>query len=122
MDRPGSHPDGTLPHPARPPAAAENLDVDRRASTTDDPRQPHCGDHANFHPNCPTCKQAVANSQPYPVRPNKPATRSFGFTDDLNAENLRKLNPKWTNLYADDPDFSLSLSVLRFLRRLIWPF
>lgn len=35
---------------------------------------------------------------------------------------MRSINPKITNLYADDPDPSLSLFLLRLLRGLIWPF
>lgn len=84
--------------------------------------QHHCADHARFQPDCAVCKRACANFQPYPVRKTAPVARSFGFKDDLTAEKLRALDPKMTDLYADETDFSLSLSTLRFIRRLIWPF
>jgi len=113
---------GTLMRPPRSPQRADDLAVVRPAQTIDDSGQPHCADHATFHPGCAVCKRACANFQPYPLRPGKPVTRSFGFTDDLTESKLRELNPKPSNLYQDDPDFSLSLSILRLLRRLIWPF
>jgi hypothetical protein len=102
------------------------MEVVRPGKTIHDPRQPHCGDHGYFHADCETCKRACANFQPYPVRKSKAVSRSFGFNDDLTEEKIRALDPKADPfsgpLYSDDPDFSLSLSVLRFLRRLIWPF
>jgi len=69
-----------------------------------------------------SCQRARAAFLPYPVRPGKPVTRSYGFKDDLTEAKLRALDPKVSNLYADDTEFSLSLSVLRFLKKLIWPF
>ena len=83
---------------------------------------PHCGKHGHFAEGCPACARAKAAFEPYPVRRNAEPTRSFGFKDDLTAEKLRALNPKLTNLYADDQEFSLSLMVMRFLKKLIWPF
>jgi hypothetical protein len=105
----------------RSPQGRADLEVVRPV-VIEDPNQPHCGDHGWFHAACATCQRARANSLPYPVRPGKPVTRAFGFKDDLTAAKLRELSPRASNLYADDPEFSLSLSVVRFLMRLIWPF
>ena len=93
-----------------------------RQGITGNQGQPHCADHPHFHPGCATCSKARANAEPYPLRPEKPLPRSFGFKDDLTEAEIRSLNPRLTNLYADDPDPSLSLHLLRLLRRLIWPF
>lgn len=91
-----------------------------------DPVEPHCAEHERFHADCAVCKRACANFQPYPMRNGKAVSRSFGFTDDLTEEKIRALDPKAAAfsgpLYGDDPDVSLSLGVLRFLWRLIWPF
>jgi len=98
------------------------MEVVRPGRAIEDPEQHHCADHAYFHADCAVCKRARANFRPYPMRETKPVARSFGFTDDLTEEKIRALDPKPGNLYADDPEFSLSLSVSRFLLRLIWPF
>ncbi len=94
--------------------------------TLDDPRQPHCADHAQFKAGCAVCKQACANVQPYPVRKTSPATRSFGFTDDITESKLRR--PETSRFIGTsgspdtDVEVSLSLGLLRFLLRLVWPF
>jgi hypothetical protein len=79
-----------------------------------EPSQAHCADHSHFTQGCPVCRQARANFEPYPVRASRPVTRSYGFTDDLTQAKLDALD-------ADEDD-SLSLVVLRFVLRLIWPF
>jgi hypothetical protein len=122
MELPDPTSKGTLLHPVRSPNRSAELEIARPGKTIDDPGQPHCGDHGYFHADCETCKRACANFQPYPVRKGLPALRSFGFNDDLTEEKVRALDPKVRNFYSDDPDFSLSLSVLRFLGKLIWPF
>jgi len=60
--------------------------------------------------------------QPYPMRKSKPVSRSFGFTDNITEEKLRALDPKFNDVSAGDPQYSLSFVVLRTLWRLIWPF
>jgi hypothetical protein len=78
------------------------------------PIQAHCADHSSFTSGCPVCRQARANFEPYPVRPSRPVTRSYGFTDDLTQARIDALDAE------ESP--SLSLVVLRFVLRLIWPF
>ncbi len=87
-----------------------------------DPGEAHCADHVPFRSECAVCQRARANFEPYPIDKSKPVARSFGFEDDLTEEKLRALNPKLGNLFKDEAEFSWSLSVLRVLRRLIWPF
>jgi hypothetical protein len=85
----------------------------------------HCAAHARFIAGCPVCRQAKANFQPYPVRPSPPASRSFGFTDKLTTHTVRSMTPPPSRYGYDtgeDAEFSLSLAVIRFLLRLIWPF
>ena len=105
---------------------SEALEVVHPGKTIPDPGQPHCAEHSYFHSECAVCKRASANFQPYPMRKSKPVSRSFGFTDDLTEEKLKALDPKPDpfsgSLYGDDPDAGLSLSVLRTLWSLIWPF
>ena len=79
-----------------------------------EPSQAHCADHPHFTQGCSVCRQARANFEPYPVRATKPVTRSYGFTDDLTEAKLSALSEEETP--------SLSLVVLRFVLRLIWPF
>ncbi len=85
----------------------------------------HCRDHASFVDSCAVCRQARANHQPYPVRATKEATRSYGYTDDLTTASLQ--GPKTGSIFGFNPseagsEFSLSLAVIRFILRLIWPF
>jgi hypothetical protein len=122
MERPDPEDKGVLLRPVRSPHGSAEMEVVRPGRTIGDPGQHHCADHATFHADCVVCKRACANFQPYPMRKTKPVARSFGYTDDLTEEKIRALDPKPGNLYADDPEFSLSLSVVRFLLRLIWPF
>ena len=75
-----------------------------------------------FIPDCPVCKRARANFQPYPMKKSEPVARSFGFTDNLTEEKLRALDPKFGDVRAGDPEYGLSFVLLRILRRLIWPF
>jgi hypothetical protein len=113
---------GSVIRPPQSPRGPADLAVVSPPVTIDDPNQHHCADHARFHPDCEVCKRACANFRPYPVRYEEKVSRSFGFKDDLTESKLRELDPKLTNLYADDSEFSLSLTVIRFLFRLIWPF
>lgn len=101
---------------------SETLDVARLRADVPGGQQPHCADHRTFHSECAICQRALANVQPYPIRKDKPVSRSFGFTDNITAENLRALDPKMRDVRAGDPEYSLSLVVLRALRRLVWPF
>jgi hypothetical protein len=104
------------------PDPASKHAMQRPANTIADPNQPHCADHANFHSECVVCRRACANFQPYPMRKSKPVSRSFGFTDNITEEKLRALDPKFNDIGAGDPEYSLSFVVLRALWRLIWPF
>jgi hypothetical protein len=85
-----------------------------RLKALKEPNPAHCADHSHFTQGCPVCRQARANFEPYPVRPSRPVTRSYGFTDDLTEAKLSAMD-------AEENE-SLSLVVLRFLLRLIWPF
>ena len=85
-----------------------------RLNVQNEPGNAHCAVHPQFTQGCPVCRQARANFEPYPIRASKPVTRSYGFTDDLTEAKLDALTVK------EAP--SLSLVVLRFLLRLIWPF
>ena len=85
----------------------------------------HCRDHGSFVEACPVCRQARANHEPYPVRATKPVARSFGFTDDLTAASLKAPEPASGFGFTrsqQEGEFSLSLAVIRFILRLIWPF
>ena len=122
MDSDSRQAKGTLIRLRRAPHGAADLEVVRPATVIEDTGQHHCAEHASFHAGCATCQQACANFLPYPVKPGKAVSRSFGFTDDLTEAKLREISPKVSNLYADEREFSLSLGVVRFLVRLIWPF
>jgi hypothetical protein len=85
----------------------------------------HYAAHARFAEGCAVCRQARANFEPYPVRPSPPDSRSFGFTDKLTPDNIRAMAPPPSRYGFDtseDVEFSLSLAVIRFILRLIWPF
>ena len=83
----------------------------------------HCAGHTRFTVSCAVCRQARANLQPYPVRPSAPASRSFGFSDKLTPGTIGAMSSSGAQFgTAEDVEFSLSLAVIRFVLRLIWPF
>jgi len=86
------------------------------AQTVDDPRQPHCADHSHFVESCPICKQACANMQPYPIKKSGPLPRSFGMTGNITPATF--VDPTM----QAEPEVSLSLTIIRIILRLIWPF
>jgi hypothetical protein len=92
---------------------------------------PHCAEHEHFVASCLVCRQAVANMQPYPVRKSDQPPRSFGMTGNITpatfAEPTYNRYGSGLNSYNGlDPEteaeVSLSLIVIRFILRLIWPF
>ncbi len=120
MELPEPAPKGVVLRPIH--LRSEALEIVRPGKMVPDPQQPHCADHAYFHSECVICKRACANFQPYPVRKDKPVSRSFGFTDNITEEKLRGLDPKMGDVSPGDPEFSISFVLLRALLRLIWPF
>ena len=84
----------------------------------------HCAKHTHFVEECAVCKQAQANFLPYPVRAIKPLPRAFGYTDNITEDKLR--GPAHSRSRAgnsgSDEEFNLSLTAIRLLLKLIWPF
>jgi hypothetical protein len=94
-----------------------------RLKALKEPNPAHCADHSHFTQGCSVCRQACANFEPYPVRPSRPVARSFGFTDNLTEAKIDAMSTSRSEEEIfDEPELSLSLIVLRFVLRLIWPF
>ena len=56
------------------------------------PHDPHCHDHAHFMPSCETCRKAQAAFMPYQTIGNhQPASRSFGFKDQMTEADIHRL-------------------------------
>jgi hypothetical protein len=98
-------------------------------STTTTIGTPHCANHSHFVESCPVCKQACANMQPYPVKKSDPPSRAFGMTGNITPATFAEPNryrSGWNRYNSLDPEtdieVSLSLLVIRFILRLIWPF
>ena len=96
------------------------------APAIDESRKAHCADHRQFLGSCPVCKQACANFEPYPVRPSPASSaRSFGVTGNITAATFGASATSTGYSMRDseaDAEVSLSLLVIRFILRLIWPF
>lgn len=65
--------------------------------------------------------------EPYPLRPEKPSPRSFGYTDDITEQTFapspgRNTLERMSGLDPADIDSSISRTVVNFLWKLIWPF
>jgi hypothetical protein len=88
--------------------------------------EPHCGQHGSFVEGCAVCRRARANFLPYPIRPSEPPLpRSFGFTDNITEKKLRGpayRNRRLTFDSDSEVEVSLSLTAIRVILRLLWPF
>ena len=126
MKPPNSEARGSPVAPGKTLATQQNRSAQAVLGNSGDTTLPHCSDHPHFLPGCVVCRQARANFEPYPVKKLASSVRSFGYTDDLTEAKLRgAAGPAstWSSANAGaDGEFHLSLAVIRFVLRLIWPF